>query len=204
MDNVVIIGVAGGTSSGKTTFIEKIRREFGNKIAIISLDFYYKCLDHLTMEERNKENYDHPDSFDMDLLVEHVKALKEGKSIEHPTYDYTIHNRSKNWVKVEPSKVIIVEGILTFVEPRLRELFDIKIFVDCEADERILRRIIRDTRDRGRTVESVINQYLTTVKPMHDQYIEPTKKYADIIIPGGKNMVALEMVNHRIHALLNE
>ena len=156
------------------------------------------------MEERNKVNYDHPDSFDMDLLVEHVKTLKEGKPIEHPTYDYTIHNRSKDWVRVEPSKVIIVEGILTFVEPRLRELFDIKIFVDCEADERILRRIIRDTRDRGRTVESVINQYLTTVKPMHDQYIEPTKKYADIIIPGGKNLVALEMVNHRIHALLND
>lgn len=205
MDNVVIIGVAGGTSSGKTTLIDKIREEFGEKIAIISLDFYYKCLDHLTMEERNKVNYDHPDSFDMDLLIEHVKKLKNGEAIEHPTYDYTVHNRSNKWVRVEPSKVIIVEGILTFVEPKLRELFDIKIFVDCEADVRILRRIIRDTSDRGRTVESVVNQYLTTVKPMHDQFIEPTKKYADIIVPeGGHNKVALEMINHRIHSLIAE
>lgn len=204
-NNVVVIGIAGGTSSGKTTLIDRIREEFGEKISIISLDFYYKCLDHLTMEERNKVNYDHPDSFDMDLLVEHVKKLKNGEAIEHPTYDYTIHNRTKEWVMVEPSKVIIVEGILTFVEPKLRELFDIKIFVDCEADVRILRRIIRDTNDRGRTVESVVNQYLTTVKPMHDQFIEPTKKYADIIVPeGGHNKVALEMISHRIRSLLAE
>ena len=203
MNKAVIIGVAGGTSSGKTTLINKIAEEFGNQIAIISLDYYYKCLDHLTMEERNKVNYDHPDSFDMDLLVEHVRKLKNGEAIEHPTYDYTIHNRTNKWVRVEPAKVIIVEGILTFVEPSLRELFDIKIFVDCDADVRILRRIIRDISDRGRTVESVVNQYLTTVKPMHDQFIEPTKRYADIIVPeGGDNIVALEMISHRIRSLL--
>ena len=203
---MTIIGIAGGTGSGKTTVVKKIVDALPNHfVSVVPLDSYYNDTTDKTPEERSQINFDHPDAFDWRLLIKQIGELKQGNSIEQPTYSYIISNRLKETVHVEPRPVIIVEGILTFVEPKLRELFDIKIFVDCEADVRILRRIIRDTSDRGRTVESVVNQYLTTVKPMHDQFIEPTKKYADIIVPeGGHNKVALEMINHRIHSLIAE
>lgn len=202
--NTIVIGIAGGTGSGKSTLIRRIKDEFGDDISILSHDFYYKEHSDIPYEERTKLNYDHPQSFDTDLMIEHVKQLKAGKAIERPVYDFTVHNRRPETVKVKPSKVIIVEGILIFESSELRNLLDIKIFVDTDADVRILRRIVRDVKDRGRTLESVINQYMTTVKPMHEQFVEPSKKYADIIVPeGGYNKVALQMINHRIYALLN-
>ena len=162
-------------------------------------DSYYKRQDGKTYEERSKVNYDHPDAFETSLLVEHLKALKAGRSIQCPVYSYVDHNRTDETVEVFPTKVIIVEGILIFQDPRLREMLDIKIFVETDADVRILRRALRDVRDRGRTLESVITQYLTTVKPMHEQYVEPSRKYADIIVlEGGHNLVALDMIMQRI------
>ena len=205
MENVIVIGIAGGTGSGKSTMVNKIKEEFDEQITMISHDFYYKRHD-IPFEERNKLNYDHPDAFDTDLMIEHVKALKEWKEIERPVYDFTVHNRKPDeTVTVTPSKVVVVEGILIFENKELLDLFDIKVYVDTDADVRILRRILRDVQDRGRTLESVVNQYLTTVKPMHEQFVEPSKKYADIIIPeGGFNTVALDMLNQRIYALLDE
>ena len=176
MDKVIVIGIAGGTGSGKSTMIRKIKEEFSDEITILSHDFYYK---------------------------QHIKALKEWRSIERPVYDFTIHNRVDETVTVKPAKVIIVEGILIFENKELLDMFDIKAFIDTDADVRIIRRILRDVRERGRTLDSVVNQYLTTVKLMHEQFVEPSKKNADIIIPeGGYNVVALEMLNERIHALL--
>lgn len=205
MEDVVIIGIAGGTGSGKSTMINKIKEEFHEAVTILSHDFYYKAHDDLEYEERCQLNYDHPDAFDTDLMIEHIKELKEGKIIERPVYDFTAHNRRKETITVIPSKVIIVEGILIFENDELMDLFDIKVFIDTDADVRIIRRIMRDVRERGRTLESVVNQYLTTVKLMHEQFVEPSKKKADIIIPeGGYNQVALEMLNQRIHALLRD
>jgi len=203
MMNPIVIGIAGGTGSGKTTLINRIKKEFNNEITILSHDFYYKENSHLPFEEREKLNYDHPNSFDTSLMVEHIKQLKEGKAVERPVYDFVIHNRRTETVKVEPAKVIIVEGILIFENKDLLELFDIKVFIDTDADVRIIRRILRDVRERGRNLDSVINQYLTTVKLMHEEFVEPSKKNADIIIPeGGYNIVALQMLNDRIKALL--
>ena len=174
-------------------------------MTILSHDYYYKAHDDLTYEERTKLNYDHPDAFDTDLMVEHIKALKRGEFVERPSYDFSVHNRRKETVTVVPSKVIIVEGILIFENVELLDMFDIKVFVDTDADVRIIRRILRDVKERGRTLESVINQYLTTVKLMHEQFVEPSKKNADIIIPeGGYNTVAIEMLNQRIRALLGD
>ena len=206
MENVIVIGIAGGTGSGKSTLIQRINEEFADKITMLSHDFYYKAHDEMTYEERCLLNYDHPNSIETDLMIEHVKALKVGKSIERPVYDFTVHNRKPDeTVTVTPSKVVVVEGILIFENKELLDLFDIKVYVDTDADVRILRRILRDVQDRGRTLESVVNQYLTTVKPMHEQFVEPSKKYADIIIPeGGFNTVALDMLNQRIYALLDE
>lgn len=206
MENVIVIGIAGGTGSGKSTLIQRINEEFADKITMLSHDFYYKAHDEMTYEERCQLNYDHPDSIETDLMIEHVKALKEWKKIERPVYDFTVHNRKPDeTVTVMPSKVVVVEGILIFENKELLDLFDIKVYVDTDADVRILRRILRDVQDRGRTLDSVVNQYLTTVKPMHEQFVEPSKKYADIIIPeGGFNTVALEMLNQRIYALLSE
>lgn len=199
----IIIGIAGGTGSGKSTMIKRIKKEFNDEISILSHDFYYKEHSELPFEEREKLNYDHPNAFDTSLMVEHVKQLKDGKAIERPVYDFVIHNRVKDTVTVEPAKVIIVEGILIFENTELLNLFDIKVFIDTDADVRIIRRILRDVRERGRSMESVINQYLTTVKLMHEQFVEPSKKNADIIVPeGGYNMVALQMLNDRIKALL--
>ena len=205
MENTIVIGIAGGTGSGKTTMINRIKKEFRDEITILSHDFYYKENSHLPFEERVKLNYDHPNSFDTGLMVEHIKQLKEGRTIEHPVYDFVIHNRKEETVPVKPAKVIIVEGILIFENRDLLDLFDIKVFIDTDADVRIIRRILRDVRERGRSLESVIDQYLTTVKLMHEEFVEPSKKNADIIVPeGGYNVVALQMLNDRIKALLNQ
>ncbi len=202
MEKVIVIGIAGGTGSGKSTMVKKIEEEFKEQITMLCHDFYYKRHD-IPFEERKKLNYDHPNSFDTDLMIEHIKMLKEGKEIERPVYDFTIHNRVDETVKVSPAKVIIVEGILIFENKELRDLFDIKVYVDTDADVRILRRILRDVNQRGRTLDSVVTQYLTTVKIMHEQFVEPSKKFADVIVPeGGFNIVALEMLKERIYSLL--
>lgn len=204
MGNTIIIGIAGGTGSGKTTLIDRIKKEFNDEISVLSHDFYYRENSRLPFEERAKLNYDHPNSFETDLMVEHIRQLKEGKAVERPVYDFVIHNRKPETVRVDPAKVIIVEGILIFENRELLDLFDIKVFIDTDADVRIIRRILRDVRERGRSLDSVINQYLTTVKLMHEQFVEPSKKNADIIIPeGGYNSVALQMLSDRIKTLLN-
>ncbi|MBR5640932.1 MAG: uridine kinase [Firmicutes bacterium] len=206
MKDPIIIGIAGGTGSGKSTLVQEIAAEFkDDSVCLLSHDYYYKAHDDMPFEQRCKLNYDHPNAYDTDMLIEHLQLLKQGLPVHRPVYDFADHNRAKEVVEVNPAKVIIVEGILIFADETLRDLFDIKLFVDTDADVRILRRILRDVEERGRTLESVVTQYLTTVKPMHEQFVEPSKKYADIIIPeGGRNHVALSMVNHRIRALLRE
>jgi uridine kinase len=200
----IVIGIAGGTGSGKSTMVRRIQEEFGPAVALLSHDFYYKAHDELSYDERCLLNYDHPNSFDTDLMIRHIRSLRTGQAILRPVYDFTIHNRSLDSIPVEPAKVIIVEGILIFENRELRELCDIKLYIDTDADVRIIRRILRDVKKRGRTLESVVEQYLTTVKVMHEQIVEPSKKYADIIIPeGGRNEVALAMVNERIKRLLD-
>lgn len=201
MGDVITIGIAGGTGSGKTTITRRIMQEFGGDVSVVYHDNYYKRHDDLTYEERTKLNYDHPNAFDTPLLIDHLEALKAGEPVECPVYDYTVHNRSEKTVTIRPAKVIVVEGILIFAEPELCRRMDIKIFVDTDADVRILRRILRDTRDRGRDLESIVTQYLTTVKPMHELFVEPSKRNADIIIPeGGHNQVAVDFVMERIRA----
>ncbi len=203
MEDIIIIGVAGGSASGKTTVVNRLREEFLGNVEWLCHDMYYKAHDEMPYEERAQLNYDHPNAFDTDLFIRDILNLKAGKSIERPVYDFADHNRAKKTVVVNPAKVIIIDGILIFENKELRDLMDIKIFVDTDADERIIRRILRDVEDRGRSLESVISQYITTVKPMHEQFVEPSKKYADIIIPrGGKNEVALEMLIERIKAFL--
>lgn len=199
MSNVMVIGIAGGSGSGKTTITRKIIQRFGDNVTVIQHDSYYKAHHDMPYEERCRLNYDHPNSFDTGLLIQAIKDLKEGKSVVCPVYDYTVHDRSDETVIINSAKVVIVEGILIFDSKELCELMDIKIFVDADADVRILRRITRDVRDRGRSLESIIDQYLTTVKPMHEQFVEPSKRNADVIIPqGGHNRVALEMVLQRV------
>ena len=201
MSDIIVIGIAGGTGSGKTTITRKIVQHFGGEVSVIYHDNYYKAHHNMSYNERTKLNYDHPDAFDTELLIEDLKKLRRGVAVQCPTYDYTVHDRSDRTVTVKPSKVIVVEGILIFQSIELCKLMDIKIYVDTDADVRILRRIVRDVRDRGRSLESVVNQYLTTVKPMHEQFVEPSKRKADIIIPeGGHNQVALEMVLERVRA----
>lgn len=200
----ILIGIAGGTGSGKSTFTNRIKDAFGDRVSILYHDIYYKAHDEMPFEERKKLNYDHPDAFDTELLIEHIKALKSGQSIICPTYDYSQHNRAKNTVTIEPRKVILIEGILTLCDSRLRDLMDIKIFVDADADERILRRVLRDTKERGRDIENIIDQYLTTVKPMHYLYVEPTKSYADLVVNSGLNNVAFEVMKTKIEDLLKE
>ena len=202
-DNIMIIGVAGGTGSGKTTLARHIANAFGDRVAVITHDSYYRAQDDKSIEERALQNYDHPDAFETDLLCRHLEMLVSGQAVDVPVYDYTIHNRSSKTVHVEPKPVIVLEGILLFSDEELRRRMDLKIFVDTDADERILRRIVRDTRERGRSLESVIKQYLTTVKPMHDAFVEPYKRYADVIVPGGgNNPAALDMIITRIHKQL--
>ena len=195
----MVIGIAGGTGSGKTTLTRHLVETFGNDVSVIYHDNYYKAHPNMTYEERSSLNYDHPDAFDTELMVEDLKALCAGKTIQCPVYDYTIHNRSESTVEVSPTKVVIVEGILIFHPKELRDLMDIKIFVDTDADVRILRRIMRDVKKRGRSLDSVINQYLDTVKPMHEQFVQPSRQYADLVVlDGGHNLVALDMITQRI------
>ena len=197
--DTMIIGIAGGTGSGKTTLTQHLKDHFGENVSVVYHDNYYKAHPNMPYEERCKLNYDHPDAFDTDLMVEDLKTLCAGQTIHCPVYDYTIHNRSKDTVEVRPTKVVIVEGILIFQNKALRDLLDIKIFVETDADVRILRRALRDVEERGRSMQSVVEQYLATVKPMHEQFVEPTRKYADIVVlEGGHNLVALDLIMQRI------
>lgn len=204
MASTTIIGIAGGSGSGKTSVTSKILKNLeGYSVALIEQDYYYKDQDHLSFEERLKTNYDHPLAFDNDLLIQNLNDLRNGKTVKVPTYDYTNHTRSKKTITFEPKDVIIVEGIFALENETLRDLMDVKIYVDTDADLRILRRLVRDIEQRGRTMESVIDQYLTVVRPMHNQFIEPTKRYADIIIPeGGSNEVAIDIMTTKIQSLI--
>ncbi|WP_101844370.1 uridine kinase [Halobacillus sp. Marseille-P3879] len=205
-DKPVVIGVAGGTGSGKTSVTRSIIQRFTDKtILMVEQDYYYKDQSHLPLEERLKTNYDHPLAFDNDLLIEHLEQLIDEKTVEKPVYDYKIHTRSDETIHVEPKEVIIVEGILVLEDERLRDLMDIKVFVDTDADVRIIRRMMRDINERGRTLDSVIDQYINVVRPMHLQFVEPTKRYADIIIPeGGQNHVAIDLMATKIQTVLYE
>lgn len=204
MSTPMLIGIAGGTGSGKSTFAQGLKRLFPDEITIISYDNYYKPQDHLSMEERVKTNYDCPDALDTDLLVKHLRQMQDGEEVEIPNYDFCIHTRRGDFTLTSPTPVIIVDGILTFHDERLREMFDIKIFADADADERILRRLRRDVTERGRDIDGVIKQYVDTVKIMHGIYVEPTKKYADILINGGMNKTALDVVAARIARKIKE
>lgn len=198
----IIIGVAGGTGSGKSTFTNRIKEEFGDEIAVVYYDNYYKCQDGIPFEERKKINYDHPDALETELLVKHINMLKSGQIVECPVYDYSQHNRSQKKLRIEPRRVIIIEGILVLWDEVLRKLLDIKVYVEADADERIMRRAIRDVKERGRDLEGVFEQYVTTVKPMHYLYVEPTRVVADIVINSGMNDVAFDVVKTKISALL--
>lgn len=204
MINTTIIGVAGGTGSGKSTLVKRIREAFAEEdVVTLSHDFYYKNNDGLDMAERRKLNYDHPQSFDTEMMVEHVKTLRDGVPIERPVYSFVEHNRLKETVRVIPAKVIIVEGILIFDSKELRDLMDIKVFVDTDADVRLARRLLRDVQERGRNMDSVVSQYISTVKPMHEEFVEPSKKYADVIIPeGGFNSVGLALLIENIKSVI--
>ena len=205
LDDVITIGIAGGTGSGKTTITRKLMQRFGGDVTVVYHDNYYKEHHDMPLTERARLNYDHPNAFDTDMLVEDLKKLRRGEEIYCPVYDYTIHDRTDKTLTVNPARVVIVEGILIFASRELCDQMDIKIYVDTDADVRILRRITRDVRDRGRSLESVIDQYLSTVKPMHEQFVEPSKRNADIIIPeGGQNKVAMDMVIERVQAHLNQ
>ena len=199
MKKMLIIGIAGGSGSGKTTVAKLIEETFKGDVTLIRHDDYYKARHDKTYEERTRQNYDCPDAFDTELMSEHIAALKRGEPVDCPVYDYMIHDRSDETRRIEPTSVLVIDGILILAEPSLRELMDIKIFIDTDADIRILRRIVRDVNERKRTLESVIGQYMATVKPMHEAFVEPSKKYADIIVPeGGHNLVAMEMIYNRI------
>lgn len=195
MNKPMIVGVAGGTGSGKTTLAQHIAQAFGESVSVIAHDSYYRLQKDMTYEQRCLTNYDHPDAFETDLLCAHLDALCKGESVQVPVYDYTVHNRSEKTVCVLPTPLIVLEGILIFSDQALRDRMDLRVFVDTDADERILRRIQRDTKERARSLDSVITQYLTTVKPMHEAFVEPYKRYADVIVPGGgNNPVALDMI----------
>ena len=205
MNNILVIGIAGGTGSGKTTLMNNLIREFSEDVTILSHDNYYKRHDDLTYEERCKLNYDEPAALETDLMAVHLDRLRKGEAIDCPVYDFTQHNRSDETIRLVPKKVIIVEGILIFENQPLRDLMDVRIFVDTDSDVRLCRRIARDVAERGRSLESVLRQYQDTVKPMHEMYVEPSKKFAHIIVPeGGKNLVALDMITGRIRRHLEE
>ena len=202
---ILVIGIAGGTGSGKTTLMNNLIAEFSDVVTVLSHDNYYKRHDELTYEQRGLLNYDEPAALETDLMARHLDILRHGGTIDCPVYDFTIHNRSDETIRITPEKVIIVEGILIFENRELRELMDIKIFVDTDADVRLCRRIKRDVNKRGRTLESVLTQYQQTVKPMHEKYVEPSKRFADIVVPeGGKNTVALDMIMLTIQRHLEE
>ncbi len=204
MNDILVIGIAGGTGSGKTTLVKNLIERFGDVITLLSHDNYYKRHDELTYEERCQLNYDEPAALDTSLMVYHLDQLLHGQEIDCPVYDFTVHNRSNETVRIVPRQIILVEGIMIFADEDLRKQMDIKIFVDTDADIRICRRIKRDVNKRGRSIESVIAQYQQTVKPMHEKYVEPSKKYADIVVPeGGKNKVALGMIEGYIQRHLD-
>ena len=200
----LIIGIAGGSGSGKSTFTNRIKKRFGDDVVVLYHDNYYRRQDGIPFEQRVTVNYDHPDSLETDLLVEHLKELKAGRAIDCPVYDYSLHNRSDEVIRIEPKPVILVEGILLLADERIRDLLDIKIYVEADADERILRRISRDVEEHGRDLNGIIKQYLTTVKPMHYLYVEPTRSKADIVINSGKNDVAFDLFVSKIEQLLDE
>ncbi|NLU51970.1 MAG: uridine kinase [Clostridiaceae bacterium] len=203
MSKAVVIGIAGGTGSGKTTLAKKLQEYFSDEIVLICQDYYYKSFDTLSYEQRKQLNFDHPDSFDNEYLIEQIKELKEGRPIQRPVYSFIEYKRLKETIREEPKSVIVLEGILIFQCPRLLELMDIKVFVDTDSDIRFARRLTRDIHERGRSIDSVINQYLNTVKPMHEAFVEPSKKFADIIVPnGGLNEVASSMIIEKIKSLL--
>ena len=205
MDNILVIGIAGGSGSGKTTLMKNIVARYGDDITVLSHDNYYKRHDDLTYEERCLLNYDEPAALETDLMARQLNQLRNGQAIDCPVYDFTVHNRSGETVRIEPRKVIIVEGILIFENKELRDLMDIRIFVDADADIRLCRRVTRDVNKRGRSLESVLIQYQETVKPMHEQYVEPSKRFAHILVPeGGKNAVALELIMNLIHKHIME
>ncbi|SHI90616.1 uridine kinase [Butyrivibrio fibrisolvens DSM 3071] len=197
-----IIGIAGGTGSGKSTFTNRLKDIFKDQVTVLYYDNYYKAHNDLPFEERKKINYDHPDAFETELLLEHLKMLKAGKSIECPVYDYKQHNRTDEVTIVEPRDIILLEGILVLADSRLRDQMDIKIFVEADADERILRRVVRDVKERGRDIDNIVEQYLTTVKPMHYLYVEPTRVYADLVINSGMNDMALDVMATKINSLI--
>ncbi len=199
-----VIGIAGGTGSGKSTFTNRLKAAFGDQVAVLYHDNYYRARDDVPFEERKKINYDHPDAFETELLLEQLKSLKEGRAIDCPVYDYAQHNRSRQVLRIEPRPVVLLEGILVLADPRLRELLDIKIYVEADADERILRRVMRDVKERGRDIEGVVQQYLTTVKPMHYLYVEPTRSLADLVINSGRNETAFQVMKVTIEQLLKE
>lgn len=203
--NTTIIGVAGGTASGKSTLVKKLQEAFeGESVITLCHDYYYKAHDDLSFEERTKLNYDHPGAFDTDMMIEDIMKLKKGRSVFRPVYSFVNHNRTDKNVKVEPAQVIIIDGILILENRTLRELMDVKVYVDTDPDVRLGRRLLRDVQERGRSIESVLTQYFCTVKPMHDEFVEPSKRYADIIIPeGGFNSVAVSMLIHNINSLIH-
>jgi uridine kinase len=203
MNSVYIIGIAGGSGSGKSTFARRLTEKFPDSISLVSCDNYYRAHDDIPLEERRKLNYDAPEALEFDLMVSQLKALKRGEAVDCPVYDFSLHNRSDKVVRIDPKPVIIVDGILILSDPALRETFDLKIYVETDADERILRRARRDMEVRGRHIDDIMEQYLTTVKPMHETHVEPSKKHADLILNGGLNPVALEIVAGRVKDFLN-
>ena len=204
-NNILVIGIAGGTGSGKSTLMDELVARFGDDVTVLSHDNYYRRRDGISMEDRQKINYDEPAALETDLMARHLDQLRHGETVACPVYDFTQHNRSDKTRTLVPKRVIIVEGILIFENRELRDLMDIRIFVDTDADVRLCRRILRDVQERGRTLESVLDQYQTTVKPMHEKYVEPSKRFADIVVPeGGKNLVALDMIMGRIQRHLED
>ena len=204
MNSVYIIGIAGGSGSGKSTFARRLTEKFPDSVSLVSCDNYYKAHDDIPLEERRLLNYDAPEALEFDLMVSHLRALKEGRAVDCPVYDFTLHNRSDKVVRIDPKPVIIVDGILILSDPALRETFDLKIYVETDADERILRRARRDMEVRGRKIDDIMAQYLNTVKPMHETHVEPSKKHADLILHGGLNPVALEVVESRVRDFLDK
>ena len=202
MNSVYVIGIAGGSGSGKSTFAARLIQAFPDSVALVSCDNYYRAHDDIPLEERRLLNYDAPEALEFDLMVSHLQALKRGEAVDCPVYDFALHNRSDKVMRIDPKPVILVDGILILSDPALRETFDLRIYVETDADERILRRARRDMEVRGREIDDIMAQYLTTVKPMHEQYVEPSKKHADLILNGGLNPIALEVVESRVRDFL--